>query len=261
VTPSAEAQVALAPVITTPVLIEEEPVEEEAVEEEAVEEEPAEEEPAEVLVDMPFAAVPRVSASPVLDLPTITYPEITPLEQPVAVQGSSASRGRRSLHLAGAVLVLALGGYASSSLLSGFTGAATIADRPTVPASSPVAPAPSATKPTPSPKPGSTSAPLAASVGAASPANAQLPPASSGFARALEARAIVNTPANTGDLKPTGAAADSATIEPPPIDLDVAAPTLPGDESLTSAPRAQSDSAMKKILRAVNGGKDTPQKP
>jgi len=38
-------------------------------------------------------------------------------------------------------------------------------------------------------------------------------------------------------------------------------PTLSGAESLTDAPRAQGDSAMKKILRAVNGGKDIPQKP
>ncbi len=210
---------------------------------------------------MPFAALPRVSASPVLDLPTITYPEITPLEQPVAMQTASASRGRRPLHLAGAVLVLALGGYASSRLLAGSTGAATIADRPTVPVSSPVAPAPSAAKPTPSPKARTTSAPLGASVGAPSPAGAQLPPASSGFARALEARAIVSTPANTGDSKPAGAATDSAAIEPPSIDLDVAVPTLSGAESLTGAPRAQGDSAMKKILRAVNGGKDIPQKP
>ena len=88
-------------------------------------------------------------------------------------------------------------------------------------------------------------------------------PAAAGLIRlrpALEARAIVSTPAKTGDSKPAGAAADrrpSAAVDRPGRRRSHAS----GAESLTGAPRAQGDSAMKKILRAVNGGKDIPQKP
>jgi hypothetical protein len=81
-------------------------------------------------------------------------------------------------------------------------------------------------------------------------------PASSGFAPALESRAIVSTSPATV----RAAALKDSTIAPAPAALDMAVPALPGAESLVATPRPQGDSALKRILRAVNGGKDAPQR-
>jgi hypothetical protein len=40
--------------------------------------------------------------------------------------------------------------------------------------------------------------------------------------------------------------------------MEVATPTLQSADSLAAPPRQQGDSAMKKILRALNGGKALP---
>jgi hypothetical protein len=82
-----------------------------------------------------------------------------------------------------------------------------------------------------------------------------LPPASSGFAPALEPRAIVATPPKAA-LKPDGGA-DSSAIAPA-IDMQVIAPELQGAESLAGPPRQKGDSTMKRILRALSGKKDLP---
>jgi hypothetical protein len=225
-------------------------------------------------------ALPAVSASPVLELPRITYPEIRPVEEPVSERASASSRTRRPLHLAGALLLLALGGYASATFLSpgrsgtGFSAASIMADRPTIPPAAPAAAAPVAA-PAPAKVPSSAAAPPGALSRGASPVTgsapkagaatrpatpaaappasqpqAPLPPASSGFAPALEPRAIVTTPAKTPSAPQAG---DSTTIAAPAIDMHVAAPLLPGAESLAVPPRQKGDSAMKKILRAVSG--------
>jgi hypothetical protein len=82
-------------------------------------------------------------------------------------------------------------------------------------------------------------------------------PASSGFAPALEPRAIVSTSSAKAAVA-TVAPTDSM-ITPAPVNVDLAIPTLPGPDLPTPATRSQSDSAMKRILRAVTGGKDAPQ--
>jgi len=230
-------------------------------------------------------SVPPISASPVLELPKISYPEITPLEPPVAERSSGGSRARRTLHLAGAVLLLAAGGYASTTVFSfgrddgGFNAASTMADRPVVPART-TAPAPATAPASPSGRaaapagtssstPGRAASPSASSpragwtpaggpLAAASAPGAEegpLPPASSGFAPALEPRAIVNVP-----LKPApkpDPVIDSSAIAPA-IDMQVSVPDLQVAESLAGSPRQKSDSAMKRILRAVSGKKDAP---
>jgi hypothetical protein len=249
-------------------------------------------------------ALPPVSVSPVFELPRIAYPEITPKEEPVAEQRGRGSRRRRPMHLVGAVILLALGGYASRTVLSfgddvPFVAASTIVDRPAVPAaasrpetpapasapvtappvapkpiaSTPAAPEPVASKP-PAPEPVASKPaapkpvaskptvpkPIASKPAASKPAvapSAPLPPASSGFARALEPRAIVSTPAKA-PAKPSDTSADSTAVAPPPIDVDIAVPALPG--AAINAARPKNDSAMKKILRAVSGGKDSPQR-
>jgi hypothetical protein len=226
-------------------------------------------------------ALPTVSTSPVLELPTISYPEITPADPPVAERSSGGSRARRTLHLVGAVMLLAAGGYASTTMFSfgrpdgGFNAASTMADRPVVPVrtstpSSEVAPARTsarvATPPTATSSAGArsesprtpslkvTSTPGTGPVtGSPATAEAPLPPASSGFAPALESRAIVTAP-----LKPApkpDPVIDSSALAPA-IDMQVTAPELQGTDSLLGAPRVKGDSAMKRILKAVSGKKD-----
>src|SRR5262249_51535593 len=78
-----------------------------------------------------------------------------------------------------------------------------------------------------------------------------LPPASSGFARALDPRAIVTTPPPAAT---SGAATDSMADAAPAIDMQVAMPAIQGGDSV-AVPRQKNDSTMKKILRALNGGK------
>jgi hypothetical protein len=257
-------------------------------------------------VDGLHPALPPVSSSPVLELPRITYPEFTPLEEPTAARSNTSGR-RRALHLAGAVVLLALGGYASTALLSlgrsddRFVAASTLTERPagslaprpspaqssaaTAAATPPSVPTPTSTAAAaPTSKPAAPSAPKAGDAPAvkvaiapvsnpgaastsrpgapapsASPAHqAPLPPVSSGFARALDPRAIVSAPAQLAAPKPSDPAADSTLAAPPPtINTKVAAPVLPGSDALTPATRQKSDSAMKKILRAVSGGKGT----
>ena len=93
-------------------------------------------------------------------------------------------------------------------------------------------------------------------------------PASSGFAAALEPRAIASGPAPMLPARapaavqpPAVSAADSAAvaaaIAPPLSEMQMDVPALPGGDSLVTQPRSKSDSAMKRILRAVNGGKDS----
>ena len=217
--------------------------------------------------------LPPVSPSPVLELPKISYPEFTLAEDPVAAGPSSATRSRRPLRLAGAVILLAAGGYASTMVFpfgrtdGGFTAASTMADRPIVPARTSAPPVasppatPTATSPSAPRSPAASPAPkrVAAAMPSSAPAvraadKTPLPPASSGFAPALEPRAMVAAP------KPAAqpVAADSTAITAPEIDMQVALPALQDPDSLAAPPRQKGDSAMKRILRAVNGGKALP---
>jgi len=222
--------------------------------------------------------LPSVSASPVLELPKISYPEFTPAEPPVAERPSSGSRAKRTTHLVGAVILLALGGYASTTVFSfgrsdgGFSAASTMADRPVVPGPAPATPpgtpapsppkgvhpanpSPRSVQPAPSPSPKPAAAPSAPSYSSTA-SQAPLPPASSGFAPALEPRAIVATAPKLASK--SNAATDSSATIAPAIDMQVAVPDLQGADSLVSPPRQKGDSAMKRILRAVSGRKDVP---
>jgi hypothetical protein len=85
-------------------------------------------------------------------------------------------------------------------------------------------------------------------------------PASSGFAPALESRANVTPSAAVpaGLVPAPAAVVKDSTLAPAPSDLQLDLPVLPGGDSLVVPPKSQGDSAMKRILRAVNGGKDLP---
>ena len=207
----------------------------------------------------PWPVMPAVPEVP--ELPTISYPEFTPAEEPVAGRASS-SRGHRALQVAVAVLVLAAGGYLAVSFYSPVRGshgrgdastpAAAVADRPSLPEDTPPR-ASSAVMTKPSPDRPAVVTPTA--------------PASSGFAAALEPRAIASGPApmlpahaGAPQLPPAGSTTDStalaAPIAPAPAQMRIDVPALPGGDSLVAQPSTKGDSGMKRILRAVTGGKD-----
>ena len=203
--------------------------------------------------DAAESAILPVTTSPVLQLPKITYPLITPAEEPVSDRSSQGERTRRPLHLAGLGLALALGGYLVVSAFSPARGAATPAD---------VAPA-AATAPRPVPRPAARPEPArlppklppTSSVPARS---APLPPASSGFAAALDPRA--NVPAVVPPQSSGAGAPDSGlVIAPAAIDVDLTAPPLPGADSLDAQSRHRDSSAIKRILRAVGGTEAAPR--
>ncbi len=197
-----------------------------------------------IAVAPPPRSLPPVMASPVLHLPPISYPEITPLQEPVHAPAAGAAgmtgatgsggpaRSQRSLHLAGAFTALALGAYALMSF---------------APSRSDAAPVEAVTE----------HAPLPAPV-------VMTQPASSGFAPALEPRAIVTGSSavpGPAAAPPTPSPARDSSIAPAPVQLELAIPVLPGLDSLPSSGRQQSDSVMRRILRAVSGGKDLPRRP
>jgi hypothetical protein len=223
----------------------------------AIAPEPAVAPPAPAAPRRSWSMLPAVEETP--ELPTISYPEITPAEAPVAERANS-SRGHRPLQVAVALLVLAAGGYLARSFYSPVRGshaggdasapAAAVADRPALPKDA-SAPVPTAVTTKPLPDRRAVITPTA--------------PASSGFAAALEPRAIASGPAPiipanapAAQLPPAMSAADStaaaAQIAPPPGEMQMDVPVLPGGDSLVAQPRSKSDSAMKRILRAVNGG-------
>src|SRR5207245_66345 len=80
-------------------------------------------------------------------------------------------------------------------------------------------------------------------------------PARAGCPPALEPRARGSAPAP----RPAASvpAADSVhPIAPAPVDVDLSVPLLPGSEPLVTGPAQRGDSAMKRILKAVAGGKE-----
>ncbi len=202
----------------------------------------------------PFT-LPSATASPVLDLPRISYPEFTPAEAPVSEQPSPTSRGRRSVHLAGAVAVLVVGAYAArlafspasptrASAVAVEVPVRMVADRPALPVAGPAVS--DAGPPSPA--------------GARSRVVATPAPASSGFARALEPRAIVSAPVPSDKSiasAPTPSDSAIVSITPEPIDVDLSLPALPTSDSLLPSSRQRGDSAMKRILKAVGGGTES----
>lgn len=221
---------------------------------------------------------PWMREAPALELPNISYPEITPAEEPVS-EPASGSRGRRPLQVAIAVLVLATGGYLAKSFYSPVRGgddapAPSVADRPALPSDA-SAPADGGDASTPSTSPAATTArtgtTLPAHPGAVTPAAgaSSAPdlsaPASSGFAAALEPRAMASGPlpklpyagAGVAPASPTNdSTAAPAAIAPPPAQMQIDVPSLPGSVPLVPTASEKGDSAMKRILRAVTNGKD-----
>ena len=206
--------------------------------------------------DAEDGAILPVTASPVLQLPKITYPLITPAEEPVSERSSQGERTRRPLHLAGLALALALGGYLVVSAFSPARGAATPADVAPAAATAPrpVMPQPAA-RPEPARLP--PKLPPTSSIPARS---APMPPASSGFAAALDPRANVPAPAIVPPRPANAGAADSGLVTAPAaIDVDLTAPALPGDDSLDTQSRHRDSSALKRILQAVGGTEAAPR--
>jgi hypothetical protein len=243
------------------------------------EEEPFEEEHGVEPVGAADELLPAATVSPVLQLPRITYPEIrhpeiTPAEASAPDQPPRNQRSRRPLHLAGLAVVLAIGGYLVTSAFSPAHRTAepirTVADRPDMPEAqmpgSENRPSDAAAAVPPSsnrssPRRAGTSVPLAGSAKPAATPASPAPPASSGFAAALEPRANVPAPVAAATVAAgTATGADAALGNAPvPIEMDLAAPALPAVDSLASASRQRDSAAIKRILRAVSGKESAPQ--
>jgi hypothetical protein len=204
------------------------------------------------------------------ELPTISYPEITPAEAPVVERGGR-SRGRRSLHIVVAMVVLAAGGYLAKSFYSpvgrsGDRSRSVLADRPALPETPQRSIAPAAST-TPVEAPAMPAQARAVAGNRATLSAAPAAPASSGFAAALEPRAQATGPApvtpRTAIAPAAAASTDSsvgaASLAPPPMPAPLDLPVLTGGLPEVTAPAARNDSAMKRILRAVSGGKDAKQ--
>jgi hypothetical protein len=195
-------------------------------------------------------AILPVTTSPVLQLPKITYPLITPAEEPVSDRSSRGKRTRRPLHLAALALALALGGYL---VVSAFSPARSAAAPAAAARAAATAPRPAIPQPAARPEPARLppKLPPTSSVPARS---APLPPASSGFAAALDPRANVPAPAVVPPRYGGAGAADSGLVTAPAaIDVDLTAPVLPGSDSLDTQSRHRDSSALKRILQAVGG--------
>jgi hypothetical protein len=197
-----------------------------------------------------------VTTSPVLQLPKITYPLITPAEEPVSNRSGQGERTRRPLHLAGLALALALGGYLVVSAFSparrDAAPAAATVPRPAMP--QPAMPQPAA-RPEPARLP--PKLPRTSSVPARP---APLPPASSGFAAALDPRANVSAPALVAPRSAGAQSVDSALVTAPAaIDVDLTAPALPESDSLDTQSRHRDSATLKRILQAVSGTEAAPR--
>src|SRR5262249_45004981 len=157
-------------------------------------------------------------------------PEITPAEPPTVEPVTPAARSRRPLHILGAIAVLGLGGYGMMSLAPArgdALPAPSTVDR--VAQAEPAAPRP-AEQPVAAPRP-SHVVPMSQ-------------PASSGFAPALEPRAIVSTNAASVPSSPAAPKAPvDSSLSPAPADIQLDLPALPGADSLVATPRQPGDSA------------------
>jgi hypothetical protein len=204
--------------------------------------------------------------SPVLHLQKLAYPEVTPAEEPVAHPSPAHARagGRRALQLAVVAAVIA-----------GCTFAVMRASaRPDAP-EIPVAPRPESIRsprpapvdpPASSPRPRvSTSRATAPALGrtAATTGNAAMTSAPGpAFAPAtIGPRLAVAKPTATVPTKSAAAPDSTAVIAPAPAGVDLSLPALPRGDSLSTLPKAGTDSvALGQILRAV-GGTRPAQKP
>jgi hypothetical protein len=178
--------------------------------------------------------------SPVVELPTIDYPETTPVDTLLPVGQDKRARGpihRSPLVIGAAAAVLLAGTYVARSGAMPAHQAAP--DNAPAPASTPAAiemPAP--------PKP---AAEVTASTSGPTFGPPSTPPVAS--------KHPIVTSIGASPAAPVAGNA-AAAIEPAPADVDLSVPSLPSGDSL--APKVQADSnAIRRILRAV-GGKGEP---
>lgn len=190
--------------------------------------------------------------SPVLHLPRVGYPEVTPAEEPVAHASPARVRsgGRRPMQMAVVGSVIAVCTFVVMRVSARRDAAATFA----APRPDSISHAPGAVAPVEPSEPGLSST-AAAMVSAPGPAFA---PAMIGPKPAVD-KAVVPAPRSAA---PKSAVPDSTpVIEPAPAEVDVSVPVLPAGDSLSVQLKSAADSnAIGRILRAV-GGTRPAQKP
>jgi len=204
----------------------------------------------------PVATKPAASVesfSPVIELPPIDYPETTSVESLIPVASASRARAshsrRRSLVLGTAAAVMIAGAYVGlSGAMPAHEAAADSGPISSIPvtAAEPahqlaVAPLAKANS--------SISNPVVTAATSRSPSFG--PPAVPPAAQRQIVASIGATPAPPKD--------SVATVEPPPVDVDISVPSLPTGDSLAPVTRTDSN-AIGRILRAVGGkGGSTPK--
>jgi hypothetical protein len=195
------------------------------------------------------ALAPRME-SPLLHLPTLAYPEVTPAEEPVAhaSPGRARARGRRRLQVAMA-----------ASVIIGCTFVVMRASaRREVPEAL-VAPRPasiSGTRPTPAPvdPPESSQKPRVPAAGKRINPNMASVPGPAFAPATIGPKPAVMKPPVIAPVKTPSAADSTPAIEPAPAAVDVSLPSLPQGDSLSTLPKSTTDSAaLGRILRAVGG--------
>jgi hypothetical protein len=204
--------------------------------------------------------------SPVLHLPKLAYPEVTPAEEPVAHASPARVRagGRRPLQL---VVV--------ASVIIGCTFVVMRASARPVAPETPVAPRPESigtAQPAPvappestPPKRVTTSRPTAPALGSTAAARKASTAMTSTPGPAFAPATIGGKPLvpKPPVIAPARSAASDSTpaIEPAPAAVDLVVPSLPQSDSLSTLPKSTADSvALGRILRAV-GATRPAQKP
>jgi hypothetical protein len=210
------------------------------------------------------APAPTVE-SPVLHLPKLSYPEVTPAEEPVAHASPARVRagGRRMMQLtvvASVVVACTFVVMRASARPQAAAPATPVAPRPSS-ISGAANDAPPAAGRSESP-PLQASAPRPAPAGLSSTAAGMVSVPGPAFAPGTIApkTAVEKPPAAAAkSVVPKTAASDSTpVIEPAPVDVDVSAPVLPEADSLSILPKSAADSnAIGRILRAVGGTRPT----
>ena len=197
----------------------------------------------------PKAARPE-SFSPVVELPTIDYPETTAIESLIPVASASKARAasgrRRPMVLGTAVAVLIAGAYVGLSGAMPAHEAAADNGPITAEPVHQLAVAPLAVSDS------SIKVPVVTAATSGSGPSFGPPPSPKPAPAAAPKRQIVTSIGATTPAPSRATAKDSAqAIEPAPIDVDVSVPSVPSGDSL--APIARDSNSIGKILRAVSG--------
>jgi hypothetical protein len=195
------------------------------------------------------APAPTVE-SPVLHLPKLAYPEVTPAEEPVAHASPARARagGRRPQQR-----------VVAPSVIDGCTIVVMQASTRREAPETLVAPRPasiSGTRPTPAPvdPPEASQKPRLPAASKRINPNLTSAPGPAFAPATIGPKPAVVKPAVIAPVKTPSAVDSTPAIEPAPAEVELSMPSLPQGDSLSTLPKSTADSAaLGRILRAVGG--------